>query len=163
MPRYTVSRSVEIEAPPEQILPLIVSFREWRRWSPFEDVDPQLTREYRGTDGEVGAEYEWSGNRRAGAGVMRLAGVAPEQVEVQVRFLRPFKSSSEHSFDVAVTATGASVVWTMRWEQTGLMGLFGRLVPMVKVMGETFDKGLASLKREAEANRSTTLGNTDED
>ena len=45
---FRVSRSTTIAAPPERILPLITTLREWRKWSPWEGLDPNLERKYAG-------------------------------------------------------------------------------------------------------------------
>ena len=45
---------------------------QWTRWSPWEDVDPDLHRAYSGAEEGVGAVYAWSGNRKAGAGRMEI-------------------------------------------------------------------------------------------
>lgn len=152
MAEYVVSRSVEIAAPRERILPLLVSFPQWRRWSPFEDADPELVREYRGAESGVGAEYEWSGNARAGSGVMTITDVTDSRVAIRLQFLRPFRSGSEHTFDLDPSDEGTRVTWTMAGEQRGFMGLVSRLLmPMEKAMGPTFEQGLASLRSAAEA------------
>jgi hypothetical protein len=46
----------------------IVDFRRWQAWSPWEELDPNLWRDYSGAESGVGAIYEWAGNRKAGSG-----------------------------------------------------------------------------------------------
>ena len=74
---YTVVRSRTIPAPVEQVYPLIADFHQWTRWSPWEDVDPDLHRDYSGPDSGQGAVYAWSGNRKAGSGRMESRSWAP--------------------------------------------------------------------------------------
>ncbi|GGH50700.1 SRPBCC family protein [Microbacterium album] len=152
MASYTVSRSVIVDAEPEQVFPLITRFSNWTRWSPFENADPALAREYRGPDEGTGAVYEWSGNDKAGAGVMTITDVTPCQVYVDLEFVRPFTSSTRHVFAVTPSGGAASTVtWTMHGEHRGLTGLVTRLLmPMEKVMGPEFEKGLEALKLEVE-------------
>ena len=43
------------------------------------------------------------------------------------------------------------MTWRMSGEQRGLMSVLGRLVPMDRLVGKDFEKGLARLKSVAEA------------
>ena len=92
---YTVERSRTIEAPVERVFPLVNDFTQWTRWSPWEDVDPDLNRSYSGPDKGVGAHYDWSGNRKAGSGNMEITGSTPEAIEITVSFLKPFKATNK--------------------------------------------------------------------
>ena len=65
---YTVTRTTTIEAPAERVHALVNDFHEWPKWSPWEDLDPQLRRTYSGPDAGVGATYAWEGNKKAGQG-----------------------------------------------------------------------------------------------
>ena len=53
-------------------------------------------------------------------------------------------------FTLTPVADGTEVTWHMSGEQRGLMGLFGRLVPMDKLLGADFERGLVNLKARAE-------------
>ena len=53
--RFRIERNLAVDAPPEAIYPLIVDLREWRRWSPFEQLDPDMARDYGGAGKGVGA------------------------------------------------------------------------------------------------------------
>lgn len=96
MTDYTVvERSRSLAAPSSRVLPLLIDYREWQLWSPWEDVDPDLHRTYSGPDSGVGATYEWSGNRKAGAGRMKVTSVSATAVEMDLDFIKPFKSASK--------------------------------------------------------------------
>ena len=38
---FSVQRATVINAPPDRVFPLIADFHEWRKWSPWEDRDPE--------------------------------------------------------------------------------------------------------------------------
>ena len=42
---FRVERSATIKAPPDKILPLISDFRNWRAWSPYENLEPGMNAE----------------------------------------------------------------------------------------------------------------------
>src|SRR5439155_11263195 len=65
---FEVAREATIPAPRAVVYGLLVDFHHWREWSPWENLDPRLSRTYSGPDAGTGAVYEWVGNRKAGAG-----------------------------------------------------------------------------------------------
>ncbi|MGK8501909.1 SRPBCC family protein, partial [Nocardia asiatica] len=121
----------------------------WVKWSPWEDLDPQLQRSYSGADSGVGARYAWSGNRKAGAGSMEIIGDADREVGVRLEFLKPMKTTNMVTFTLDPVETGTEVTWRMTGQQTGLMGLIGKVIPMDKLVGKDFEKGLARLQEAA--------------
>jgi hypothetical protein len=151
MSSFEVTRSTTVDAAPEQVHALIDDFHEWQKWSPWEDVDPNLERTYSGAEKGVGAKYAWKGNRKAGQGSMEITGSAPERIDIALTFLKPFKADNDIRFAMVPTGGSTDVTWTMSGEQKGLAALFGKFVSMDKLVGKDFEKGLAQLKTAAEA------------
>ncbi len=148
---YVVSRSTTVVVDPARVHGLINSFHEWTAWSPWEDIDPALQREYAGPDSGVGARYAWSGNRKAGQGAMEITSSSPDEIRLRIDFLKPVKATNRVVFSLTPAADGTEVTWLMTGEQRGLMALVGRLVPMDRLVGKDFEKGLTRLKAVAEA------------
>lgn len=109
-----------------------------------------MLREYSGTRSGVGASYSWRGNRKAGAGRMEITTSTPEEIGIALSFLKPVKAENRIEFDLTDTAGATTVTWRMTGEQTGLSALFGKLIPMDKMVGKDFEKGLRQLKHAAE-------------
>lgn len=152
MADFRVERSTTIQAPPALLHGLVDDFHHWQRWSPWEDLDPELQRTFTGPSSGVGSRYSWKGNRKAGEGAMEITSSTPERVDLALTFLRPMKATNLVAFDLRPTADGGThVVWSMTGEQKGLMGLLGKLVPMDRWVGKDFEKGLARLKQVAES------------
>lgn len=149
---YTVERTTKIDASPEVIFDRISSFRRWPDWSPWEELDPDMTKTYTGTDGEIGSHYAWDGNRRAGAGSMTITGLDdPRSMTSDLNFTRPFKSSSTMGLTLTPDGQSTTVHWTMTSPHsviTRVMNVFGL---MDKQIGKDFEKGLAKLKSLSEA------------
>lgn len=150
MATFTLSRSTRIDADPARVHALIDDFKQWRQWSPWEEVDPNLERSYSGPERGVGSRYEWSGNNKAGQGTMEIVESDPSKVVVDLRFLKPFKARNDTRFDLAQTGTGTDVTWTMTGDRNPVMQLIGKLF-FDKQIGKDFDKGLARLKTAAES------------
>jgi len=148
---YRVERSMDIDAPPAQVFAHLADFHRWREWSPWEDIDPNLERRYSGPESGVRAVYEWSGNRKAGTGRMEiLETTPPTAVEIQLDFLKPFKSRSTATFTLAPTADGTHVTWAMEGPKTFMTRVMGVFTSMDKMIGPDFEKGLGRLKALAE-------------
>lgn len=149
MADFSMSRSTRIAADPARVHALLDDFREWQKWSPWEGLDDHLHREYSGPDHGVGSTYHWSGNRKAGEGEMAITESTPDSVAVDLEFLKPFKASNVTRFDLAPSADGTELTWTMTGRRSAVMSVMGKIF-FDKAIGKDFDKGLATLKREAE-------------
>lgn len=148
MTEYTVvSRSARINATPEEIVPLLADLHRWREWSPWEDLDPELQRRYDGPESGVGAGYEWSGNRKAGAGRMQITGVTPGSVDLDVTFTKPFKSESRSAFRLTAVGDETDVTWQMMTPKSLVTRIMGIFVSMDKMIGPDLEKGLTQLNR----------------
>jgi uncharacterized protein YndB with AHSA1/START domain len=150
---YTVERSTTVRADADRVYRHIVDFHRWPTWSPWEDVDPDLQRSYSGPAEGVGSVYEWSGNRKAGAGRMEITDAEPSsRVVIDLRFLKPFKSESAITFTLARQGDGTRVTWTMTGTRTLGLRLMGVFTSMDKLVGGDFEKGLSRLRTVAESN-----------
>lgn len=148
---YDVSRTVTISADAARVHALVDDFHEWPAWSPWEGLDPDLERTYSGPAKGVGSRYAWKGNRKAGAGDMTIVTSDAGAVVIDLHFLKPFRSESRIEFDIAPAGQATGVTWRMTGEQKGLQALFGRIVPMDRLVGKDFERGLLQLKGVAEA------------
>ncbi|MBM6406145.1 SRPBCC family protein [Phycicoccus sp. CSK15P-2] len=147
---YTVSRGAVVAAPPERIRPLLHDFHAWRRWSPWEDLDPDMQRTYTGAERGVGARYAWDGDKKAGRGTMEVVRDEPERVEVDLAFEKPFPSRSRVEFVLTPRDAGTHVAWLMHGELNLLMRVFSLVKPMDSLVGPDMEKGLARLGAAAE-------------
>jgi len=150
MADFEVVRSTTVNAPRAKVHALVNDFHEWTAWSPWEDVDPAMQRKYSGARSGVGAGYSWRGNRKAGAGAMEITSSTPEEIGIALSFLKPVKAENRIEFELTEAAGATTVTWRMTGQQTGLTALFGKLVPMDKMVGKDFEKGLRQLKHVAE-------------
>lgn len=144
---FEVKRDATIPASRAAVYALLVDFHRWREWSPWEDLDPDLSRTYSGPDAGVGAVYEWSGNRKAGAGRMEITdAVESSKVQIALQFLKPFKSSSTTTFELVERDGATDVTWRMVGPKTLMTKVMGIFTSMDKMVGKDFEKGLTRLK-----------------
>jgi uncharacterized protein YndB with AHSA1/START domain len=152
MADFEVVRSTTIAAPAQRVHGLIDDFRAWRGWSPWEDVDPELRRDYSGAESGVGARYAWEGKRRAGKGNMEITGSTPERIDLRLSFEKPWQATNAVEFTLAPAADGATeVTWRMTGTNKGFAALFTKVFRMERMLGKDFEKGLARMKAAAES------------
>jgi uncharacterized protein YndB with AHSA1/START domain len=148
---YTVERSSTIDAPPARIFDLVADFHNWRQWSPWEELDPNLRRTYSGAESGTGAVYGWSGNRRAGQGRMEITDATePSRVAIDLVFEKPWKARNETVFTIQPEGSGSRVNWWMTGQKTFMTKVIGIFKSMDQFVGPDFEKGLARLKATAE-------------
>ena len=149
---YRVERSTTITAPSDVVYANLVDFHRWGSWSPWEKLDPQMTRSYSGADSGVGAQYAWTGNDKVGEGRMTITEAALDQlVAIRLEFLKPWKSTSTAHFTLATEGDHTKVTWSMDGTHDSMGKAMSLVMNMDKMIGGDFEKGLANLKSVSEA------------
>ncbi|MFE3261219.1 SRPBCC family protein [Nocardia sp. NPDC059091] len=151
MAEFDIHREAVIEADPAQVQALVDDFHQWRKWSPWEDTDPEMERVYSGADRGIGARYFWSGNRKAGRGDMEITSATSDAIGIKLHFEKPFKATNQVTFEFRPQGDTTAVTWRMTGTQNGPMAIIGKLFPMDRLVGKDFEKGLAQLKAAAES------------
>lgn len=150
---FRVARSISINAAPEKIFPLINDFHNWKNWSPFEKLDPNMTTTFSGAENGVGAVYVWNGNKKAGAGRMEITStVVPTEITIKLDFTAPFKSSNTTLYTLAAQNNSTTVTWAMSGPMNIMSKVMCLFISMDKLVGKDFENGLANMKNLAEKN-----------
>jgi len=156
---YRVERSVLVYAFATDVFSRLNDLRRWADWSPWEGLDPGMSKSFSGPASGIGASYAWwSRNRRVGAGRMTIIESRPDEVvNITLEFLRPFKSVSNTELSLRPDSGATRVTWTMTGTNSFLAKLASLFMNMDRMIGRDFMKGLSTLKSlcEAEAARPT--------
>jgi hypothetical protein len=89
---YTVSVSVNINQPRQVVYDYVRILENQKEYSIWVMADPDLKPEYIGTDGTVGAIQKWDSQiDDVGAGEQEITSLSPDRMDVDLRFIRPFK------------------------------------------------------------------------
>ena len=148
---FRVERSATIKAPPEKIYPLLVDFRKWPAWSPWEKKDPAMKRTHGGAASGVGAKYAWEGNKDVGSGSMEIVeATAPSKLVVKLDFIKPFEGHNIAEFTLAPAAGGTRVNWAMYGPSPFMSKVMQVFMNFDRMIGRDFEEGLAHLKSAAE-------------
>lgn len=148
--KWTVERSVMIEAPPESIYPLVANLKEgWAQWSDFDYQDPDIKYSYTGPEIGVGASRSWV-SPKMGNGTQTITKADPTTgVEFDFVMDNQFFVVGEMKFVPEGTSTKVT------WKDSGDVGYNPLMRYMVlfmdKMMGPSFEKSLQTLKQKSEA------------
>lgn len=148
-----IERSITMKAPVESAYAQVADFHDWAAWSPWDKLDPAMTKTYSGPTSGEGAHYAWTGNKEVGEGEMTIKRATPdERIDIELIFKKPFAATNSTAF---IFKRGAgddtTVTWSMDGENNFMAKTAGVFMDMDKMVGDDFDKGLAALKTAAEA------------
>lgn len=151
---FRISRSVTISAAPESVFPHINDLKKSNAWSPWLKLDPNAKTTYEGPSSGVGAKSTWDGNEDIGKGSMTITESAPAKyVKARLDFLEPFVGTADTDY---VLESKSPKETTLTWSMSGKNNFMSKIICVFmnqdKMIGGTFEKGLADLKSLLESN-----------
>lgn len=148
---FVVTRTAVIAAPPERLEAMVSDFHQWGAWSPWEKLDPDMTRTYEGPPSGVGSAYAWAGDDKVGSGRMEIQKVVPgREVVFALHFIKPFEARNTGRFTFEPKGADTTVTWSMEGESPYIAKLMGLFFNMDEMIGKDFEAGLANMKAAAE-------------
>jgi len=149
---FRIEYATTIQAPAEKIFPYVNDLASYRRWSPWEDKDPNMKGALSGPAAGTGAVFEWEGNSAVGVGRMEiLDSSAPSRVVYDLHFKEPFEG---HNTAEIVIVDGGGGTSTVNWAVYGTDPFFAKVMTVFfdreAMIVDDFRKGLAKLKALAE-------------
>ncbi len=111
-----------------------------------------MHKEFKGTDGEVGAVSYWKGNKHVGEGEQEITGITEGiMMESHLRFFKPFRSESDAYIKVTeVNENRSRVTWGFSGENKFPVRILMLFMNMDKSIGKDFEYGLQNLKNHLE-------------
>lgn len=149
---YHVSRSIVIAKPKSEVFENLRFLKNQDQWSPWNQKDPDMEKKFTGTDGEVGAISYWNGNKDVGEGEQEITKIVEgERVESQLRFLKPWESTSDaYLATESVDANATKVTWGFSGKNKFPFSIMMLFMNMDKMVGKDFEEGLDNLKSNLE-------------
>jgi effector-binding domain-containing protein len=145
LPRQVrVERSVSINRPASLVYAVVNSFQLFPKWSPWQDLDPNMHQSTEGPREGVGAKLVWSGNDKVGTGTQLITGSNPDH---SVMSDLDFGGSTAKS-TVTLTAEGSATraTWTVDMDMGANPIAHYIGLTMDNMLGKDFAGGLAKLK-----------------
>ena len=144
---YNIHRSITIQQPLPKVFEYLKSLKNQDEWSPWAEKDPAMQKTFTGTDGEVGCISAWVGNKDVGEGEQELTGIVEnKEITTQLRFLKPFKSTSDAYIKVVEEQQATKVIWGFSGVNKFPMTIMMLFMNMDKMVGKDFEYGLQKLK-----------------
>ncbi len=147
---FKMSRDITINKPKQEVFDYVKHIKNQDNFAVWMSLDPNMKRQYSGTDGSVGFVSEWdSENKKVGAGRQTIVGIKDgERIDMKLEFLKPWKNVSDAYFTTnAVGDNQTKVTWgyyngTIKYPMKVMMVFMN----MENMIGKDFEKGLEKLK-----------------
>ncbi len=143
-----VTRSIEIDAPPERVFPLLNDLSAWDSWTPWAEIESRMD----GPAAGQGARRVWD-DPRMGSGSLTITASTPPSsvayaVEVEDGAIR-----FDGTLSVAPRGSGSLVTWNERAD-FGWNPLLGwTALGMEESQGRQLEESLSRLRERAESSR----------
>ncbi|RAI98723.1 polyketide cyclase/dehydrase/lipid transport protein [Chitinophaga skermanii] len=143
-----IERSTTINAPDSVVWHYIVDLRKFNGWSEWSKMDTAAVYAYDGEPGTVGHASNWHGDKM-GEGKLLITNLVPyASVQEKLMFIKPFQSECNVVFTLTKQNNSTLVKWDFDADYDRPMNVMALL--MGGSLGKQFEKGLASLKQQAE-------------
>lgn len=159
---FRIMRSATISAPPAIVFAQVNDLHRYQAWSPWAKQDPTAKEVFEGPPAGIGAALVWSGDK-LGQGRLTITRSRPgELVRFRLDFRKPFAATNTAEFTFQPEGEEQTVVtWSMAGRRNFLCKAVGLFMNCDRMIGGTFEKGLADLKtvsEEAAAELSVAAG-----
>jgi len=145
--RAHIERSTLVQAKPQVVYVVLNGFKQFRKWSPWEGLDPNAEQTLSGPIWGVGARQAWSSkDPSVGSGSQEIIATEPDR-SVSVRLVfEGFNSENTAIYTLTPEGEGTRVVWS--YDSVFHGDLLGRYFGLLldKMLGPDYEKGLAQLK-----------------
>lgn len=140
MPKLKINRSIVINAPVDKVYQTLANFKTWTSWSPWLQAEPDAKVDV----SSDGLAYAWEGNI-TGQGEMKILNEKKnESFDVDLNFIKPWKSHADVRFELKKVDSGTQVNWLMESSLPFFMFFMQKLMNALIEMD--YDRGLKMLK-----------------
>lgn len=151
---FAVERSTTVNKPISETFHFLSSLEIQDKWSKWTLIDPQMKKNYIGTDRTVGFISQWeSQHKQVGEGEQEIKKLVPnERIETEIRFQKPMKSIANAYFTLTEAGENqTNVSWGFTSRTPWPFNLFMLFFNMENAVGNDFSEGLANMKKLIEA------------
>ena len=152
---YAVEREVTINRSKSEVFDYLKYLRNQDEFSKWASMDPNMKKEFRGTDGTVGFVSAWdSESDEVGKGEQEIIAIEEgERIDYELRFLEPFESTDQaYMITKSAGMNQTTVKWGINGKMTYPMNLMLLFMDMEEMLGADLSEGLNNLKVKLESN-----------
>jgi hypothetical protein len=146
---YAVERSISVNKPKQDVFNYIKFLKNQNYYSKWNSMDPEMTQEYKGTDGTVGFISAWDSKKDdVGKGEQEIIKITEgERLDMELRFIQPFEATDyAYMTTESESETSTKVKWGFNGKMKYPMNLFLLVMDMDAMLGKDLDVGLTNLK-----------------
>lgn len=149
---YLISREITLAASPEAVFPWLNNSKKMNEWMPWSEMDSKMVMSYEGPEEGVGATSAWTSDGQMGIGKATIIESVPNQsVKSKLEYTKPFEGTQIADLVVTPAGTNSTLVkWSVQGENQFIGRLMCIFMNMDKMVGGSFEKGLANLKSKVE-------------
>lgn len=146
-----IVKTVTIKGAKQDVFDMVKYLNNFPKWSPFLAQDPNQKYEVKGTDGTVGAQYHWNGNKGKDIGYQEIAKIDNLTfIGMKCDIQKPFVAKPTFDYYFAETTNGIEVKQDFKLESGTFDALFMWLFGAKTAMEKTNQQGLDLLKKAIE-------------
>jgi RimJ/RimL family protein N-acetyltransferase len=149
MPKdYAVKREIVINKPKAEVFEYLKMLKNQDEWSVWMAKDPNIKKDFTGTDGTVGYTSMWEGNKDVGKGEQEIKNIVDgERIDTELRFIEPFESTNDaYMITESIGSSSTRVTWGFSGSMPIPMNVMLPFMGMEESVGKDFQDGLNNLK-----------------
>ena len=144
--QYRVQREIIIQSPSSTVFDYLRQLKNQDNFNKWVMADPDMKKDFKGTDGTVGFIYGWNGNKKAGEGEQEITALEEgKRIKTEVRFIRPFPGIAYADMIMEPISNGQT---KLSWCNTSAIKYpMNMMIPMIeKMLAKDMDTSLQTLK-----------------
>jgi uncharacterized protein YndB with AHSA1/START domain len=146
---FVIETDLVINKPKQQVFDYLTILRNGDQYNKWVMQDPDLRKEFTGTDGTVGFIYKWNSDMKGvGQGEQVITGIKEgERIDYEIRFIKPFENVCYSSLITkVVNDTQTNVSWSFSGKRNFVMRMFHFLFNLKKILKKDLHASLINLK-----------------
>ena len=149
---YVIQREIIIPASKQKVFDYVKHIKNQDHYNKWVMMDPNMKKEFKGSDGTVGFIYAWDGNKKAGQGEQEIKEITEgERISTEVRFVRPFAGVSGSQIATEyMSGNQTKVKWSFASNMKYPMNIM--ILFINKMLGKDMETSLSNLKAILERN-----------
>ena len=146
-----IVESVTVKSSKQEAFNMVRYLKNFPKWSPFLAQDPTQKYEVKGTDGEVGAQYHWDGNKGKDLGYQEIVTVDTLNfIGMKCDIQKPFVAKPTFDYSFKETANGIEITQDFKLQSSLIDAFFMWLFGAKSEMQKTNQAGMKLLKKAIE-------------
>ncbi len=149
-----IVKTVVVKGSKQEVFDMVKYLNNFPKWSPFLEQDPSQKYEVKGTDGTVGAQYHWDGNKGKDLGYQEIVKIEEgKYVGTKCDIQKPFVAKPTFEYYFSETPNGIEVKQDFNVQSGLIDAFFMWLFGAKKEMEKTNQRGLDLLKKAVETKK----------